>query len=202
MLRKIAIALTLVLFATGAAQAQVPLGLELSGGAAFPTKDFGDAALKTGAGFEFTATLRVLPHMHVYGGWDWHSFVMDRAFYGTKFDVEDTGYAFGLMFRHPLVRDNSGWIRAGGIYNHIEIENDAGDIVADSGHELGWEVGGGMFIPLTQNLALTPGVRYRALSAEVTPAQTVRPVDLNYVTAQLGLAWTFGAPRGVAARTR
>ncbi len=61
-------------------------------------------------------------------------------------DFEETGYTFGLQFIHPLGTSEkiSYLIRAGGIYNHIEVENSAGDITADSGHGLGWEIGAGV----------------------------------------------------------
>lgn len=190
-----------VLFSAGAARAQSPFSMEVRGGAALATADLGDATLKTGAGVELTGAFRVMQHMHVYAGWDYHNFAMDTPFYGGNYDLEVTGYAFGLQFQHPLASSTSGWLRAGGLYNHLELENISGATVADSGHELGWEVGGGLRIPIGLNIALTPGVRYRTLSAELDVGQK-RPVDLSYVAAEIGLSWTFGSrtPTTVTAR--
>jgi opacity protein-like surface antigen len=182
------------------AQAQGRAGLELRGGAGLPTQDFGDATLKTGAGFELNFNYQVMPHLRVYAGWDWHRFVTDEPFLSSKYDVEDTGYAFGLNFKHPLANKLGGWVRGGGILNHAELENDDGDIVADSGHELGWEAGGGFSFALSPKLEITPGVRYRTFSADVEVGQNTIPVDMSYVAIEVGLTWTFGKPAMVAIR--
>lgn len=204
MFRNIAVGAALLIVSAGAAQAQVALqpGLELRGGAAFPTQDLGDAELKTGGAVELMANLRVLPHVHVYGGWGYTAFRMDKGLLGNKYDVEETGYNFGMQFRHPVYNSIGAWLMGGGIVKHIELENDAGDLVADSGHELGWEVGGGMTVPVAAGIAFTPGVRYRTFSADVTLGNTTVPVDLSYVTAEIGVLWTFGGSRTVTARTR
>lgn len=204
MFRSVAITTALlVLTSAAAAQAQGRFDIELRGGAAFPTRDLGDATLKTGGGAEATVGVRLLPHLHVYGGWDYFSFVMDKPLAGNKYDVEETGYAFGMAFRHPLYNQVGGWVRGGGLYSHIELENTAGDIVVDSGHELGWEVGGGLSVPVGSGFSVTPGVRYRSLSTDLAIGSTTVPVDLGYVAAEVGVRWTFGAPRGMTtARAR
>ena len=194
MSRSITFTVALVLAAgAGGAQAQGPIALELRGGGAIPTADLGETSLGVGFGFGIAGSYRLLPHLGAYVGWDWHRFATDEALLGNDYDVEDTGYAFGMQFQHPMVRGIEGWARAGGLYNHIELENDAGSIVADSGHELGWELGGGFSIPLGQRLALTPGARYRTFSATLEVDQVEVPVDLSYVALEVGLTWTFGA---------
>lgn len=140
--------------------------------------------------------------MHAYLGWDWHRLATRDAFQGDDVDVEDTGYAFGLQFRHPLVGAVGGWARAGGIYNPSELENRAASTVADSRHELGWEAGGGLHIPLGTHLALTPGVRYRTFSAKIDAGGGRVPVDLRYVAAEIGLSWCFGEAAATAANKR
>jgi opacity protein-like surface antigen len=191
----------LVALTSVSVQAQGRFGLELRVGAGFPTQDLGTASLNTGAGSEVVAMYRVMPHLQVYGGFDWYRFSTDTPFAGTHYDVENSGYAFGMQFRHPVVSSVSGWARAGGMYNHIELE-DADEIVGDSDHTLGWEVGGGLHIPLTANLALTPGVRYRSLSTDVKVGAVSTPVDMSYIATEIGLSWTFGSPRTVTARAR
>ena len=182
--------------------AQGPWSLELRGGPAFPTADLNDASLGTGAGFGVAASYRFLPHLGAYAGWDWHRLGLDEPFLGGDYDVEDTGYAFGLQFQHPMIRSIEGWVRAGGIFNHIEMEDDAGTIVDDSGHELGWEVGGGLSFPLGRHFALTPGARYRTFSTTIEIDDAQVPVDLSYLTAEVGLSWTFGARTLSAVRAR
>ena len=56
-------AVALMLLGAGAVEAQLPIELELRGGAAFPTQDLGDAELKTGGGAgdgNDTSTLSIL----------------------------------------------------------------------------------------------------------------------------------------------
>lgn len=189
---RIAVAALLLAFGAGAVQAQERVSLELRGGAAIPTADLGDAALNPGAGIGFNLAVRFLPHMHAYGGWDWVRLTTDEPFAGSDFDVENTGYAFGLQFRHPMFRNVSGWLRAGGLYKHIELENDALTDAIDSGHELGWEAGGGLSIPLTDRLAVTPGLRYRTFSADVEVNNVSIPVDMSWLGIEIGLNYTLG----------
>lgn len=188
----------LALASAGVAQAQSNIGVEVRGGAGFPTEDLGDASLLIGGGAGLTVNYRFMPHVLAYAGWDWFLFKTDQPFAGAAYDVENTGYAFGLQFQHPVVPGIGYWVRAGGTYQHIELEDDDGDVVADSGHELGWEAGGGVRVMLGRGFALTPGVRYRRLATELAVGQTSVPVDLAYVTAEIGLQYTFG-PRGLAA---
>ena len=66
-----------------------------------------------------------------------------------------------------------------------------GDIISDTGHGVGWEAGGGLTIPVGNRLMLTPGVRYRALARDLELGGITTPVDLQYVTVALGLAYRF-----------
>jgi hypothetical protein len=192
MKRLLIIPTLLLLLCATAAQGQDRFSIDFRGGAAFPTTDLGQTALKTGGGFGATASVRVLPHMRIYGGWDWTYFATDGAFEGSEFDVVPNGYAFGLQFQHPLRNEVYGWVRAGALYNHVELEDTSN--VVDSGHEFGWELGTGLRVPLIDRMALTPGVRYRMFSAdlEMSTTRTV-PVDINFVSAELGLSFSFGA---------
>jgi opacity protein-like surface antigen len=192
----------LAVASAGMAQAQSPVGLELRGGVALPTADFGAATLDAGGGGGFTINYRFLPHMLAYAGWDWFLLRTDEPFAGADYDVENNGYAFGLQFQHPVLKDVGYWVRAGGLYNHIELEDSNGDQIADSGHDLGWEAGGGLRVPLGQHFALTPGVRYRTLSTDLSVGQTTYPVDLSYVTAEIGVQYNFGARRVTSALVR
>lgn len=197
-MRRYVILLALLVPAGAHAQAS----LEVRGGAAFPTADLGPTALNTGGGFEVTAGYRFMPHLGVYGGWDWMRTSTDGPLLGSDYDVEDTGYAFGLVFRHPLLNALGGWARAGGIYNHVELENDDGDTVANSGHELGWEAGGGVQIPIGRSFALTPGVRYRSFSGSLDVENSSFDFDRSYLAVEVGLQWSFGGPAFAAFRNR
>jgi opacity protein-like surface antigen len=179
-----------LLTVAGLAGAQGRWSIEAGGGAAFATQRLGGADLGTGVGLEVNGRYRIMPHLAVYAGWDWHHFPSDRALNGDM-DFEDTGYAFGLRFEHPVTSRLAYWVRAGGTANHIEVEDARGDIITDTGHGLGWEAGGGLTVPIGQRLMLTPGVRYRALARDMELGGVTTPVDLKYVTVGLGLAYRF-----------
>ena len=156
------------------------------------SQDLGDADLGIGVGFEGTVAYRFMPHLAAYGGWDWYHFSADQSFAGADVDVEEAGYAFGLQFVHPLGESSLAYfIRAGGILSHIEMENDEGDIVADSKQGLGWEVGAGMVFSLGDRWHLAPGVRYRSLSRDIEIGAASTPVDLTYLAVEVGLSRSF-----------
>lgn len=158
----------------------------------FSTKDLGNANLKTGFGFEGTVAYKFLPHLAAYAGWGWNHFAADKSFAGTDMDFEETGYSLGLQFIHPIENSNLNYlIGAGAIYNHIEIENSNGDIIADSKHGWGWRAEAGIDVPVTEHLHLTPAVRYQALSRDFTIGETKTAGDLNYVSVGVGLSWSF-----------
>lgn len=186
-----AAALLVIGFATPA-QAQRAFALDLRGGATLPTEDLGSTELDRGLGFGLTASARVLQHAMLYAGWSWSGFDATETFPGAESRIEDTGYAAGILFQHPLARSIEGWVRAGALYNHIEIEDEDGALLADSGHEPGWEAGGGLFIPIGNRLALTPGVRYRTYAADLDTGTEAIDVDLSYVALDIGLTYSFG----------
>lgn len=186
--------LTFILFFTipGNLFAQKNWGIEFRPGADFAIKKLGDATLKPGFGFEGTVRYNVTPSLSAYAGWSWNKFKANESFAGKDNDFEETGYTFGLRFAKPLQNSKLSFlIEAGGIYNHIEIENTDGNIIADSKHGPGWQVGVGIMIPLSESFQLTPTIRYRALSRDIAVDDIKTPIDLNYISIGLGLGWKF-----------
>ncbi len=172
--------------------AQKRVSFELRGAANAAIQDLGDAKLETGIGIEGTIAYRFMEHLSIYGGWSWNHFASGESFAGTNIDFEETGYSFGLRFIHPIGTSNLSYlVGGGGLYNHIEAENEAGDIIADTGHGLGWQLDAGIVIPIGESLRITPGIRYRALSREFQIDAFKTPVDLNYLSAGLGISWLF-----------
>ncbi|HKL18959.1 MAG TPA: porin family protein [Halalkalibaculum sp.] len=181
-----------LLVATENASAQSPLSWEVRTGVDFATQDLGDADLNTGFGFEGTLSYSFMPHLSVYAGWGWHRFSADDSFAGSDTDFEETGYTFGLQYMHPIGTSQTEYfIRGGAIYNHIETENDAGDITADSDHGLGWQAGAGLAFELGNRWKLMPGIRYRSLSRDIDIGNTTTDIDLTYIELGVGLSRSF-----------
>lgn len=172
--------------------AQDRWSLELRPGINYAVKDISDADLKLGFGGELTAAYRFLPHLSGYVGWSYNNFAVEQSFAGPDASFEETGYTFGLQFIHPLGELNIDFlIRLGGTYNHIEIENNDGEIIIDSGNGLGWQAEAGIVIPISNKFELLPSVRYRSLSRDITIENMSTPVQLDYISIGLGLRWLF-----------
>jgi hypothetical protein len=169
--------------------------VELRGDAAFPTQDLDNANLDTGFGFEAIVAYKFMPHLGAYAGWGWHHFGSDGAsFAGTDVTFEETGYTFGLEFIHPIGKSSASYfVQAGGLYNHIEVEDDNLGITTDSGHGLGWQIGAGISFPLDADKKwhVTPSLRYRSLSRDMEFSGVKTDVDLSYVAVGVGISRAF-----------
>jgi hypothetical protein len=194
MKRILVIAVSMIVgLATTDSMAQGRWGIDIRGSVAFPTQELGKADLNTGFGIEPTVHYRFMPHLGAYLGWGWHRFTTDNMVATAEMDVEETGYSFGLQFVHPIQGTSlSYFVRGGGVYNHIELENDEGNITADSGHGLGWQAEAGLAIPISEYWNIMPGVRYRALGREIDIENVKTEVDLNYVSVGVSFSRTLG----------
>jgi hypothetical protein len=185
------LAAAVVFILAGTAQAQDRVRVELTPGVLFPTEQVAATDLDTGFGAGANVSVRVLPRLSPYVGWDWRRWRGDTLL-GTRSGVEETGYAFGVRYDQPLGgAAPTLFVRGGGTYTHFEIENAAGDVVADSGHGLGWEVGAGLAIPLGSRWHVAPGVRFRSVQRDVDFGVIRRPVSLRYVALEVGLSRGF-----------
>lgn len=183
--------LSLLLVATPSI-AQDRFGIQLSIDGSMATQDIGGADLTPGFGFEANLTYRFMPHLSSYAGWGWQRFGSDDSFAGTEVDFEETGYRFGVQFVHPLgATPVDYFIRAGGMYNHIEVENGDGDITTDSGHGLGWQVGAGVSVPLGAKWRFMPGLRYQSLSRDIEVGSFTTDADLNYAALEFSFHRAF-----------
>lgn len=185
------VALTL-LTAFNQSIAQHKWSLEFRPGVDYATQDIADADLGIGFGFEGIIAYRFMPHLAAYAGWSWNHFAVDQSFAGPDAGFEETGYTFGFQFIHPIGESSLSYlIRLGGTYNHIEIENNDGDIIIDSGHGLGWQAEARLVIPLSEKFSLLPTVRYRSLNRDIDIENVSTSVDLNYLSVGVGLSWSF-----------
>lgn len=186
--------LTILLLAAYPAAAQSPWAVDIRGGAAFPVEELGDVELDTGGGLGATLSWQVQPEFALYGGWDWANFTTGEPLGGVEVDVEMTGYNFGVRFErpaHPALGNLRYRIGAGGLFSHIEVEDDDGELVDDSEHGLGFEVEAGLLIPVGMQWTLVPGARFRSLSRDLELVEVELPVDLRYIQAEVGLQFTF-----------
>ena len=172
--------------------AQDKWGLELRPGVDYATQDILDADLGLGFGAELTIAYSFMPHLAAYAGWSYNNFAVDQSFAGPDASFEETGYTFGFQFIHPIGESTLSYlVRVGGTYNHIEIENNDGDIIIDSGHGLGWQAEAGLVISLSERISLLPSVRYRSLNRDIEIENENTSVNLNYLSVGVGLSWSF-----------
>ena len=167
--------------------------VELRGSGQVSTQDATRDTRENGFGLEATVQYRVLEHVAAYAGWAYSHFAALESIAGPDMDLEQTGYVAGLRFEHPI-RDGAPvryWVRTGATYDHLELENADGDIVDDSGHGLGWEIGAGLAVPIRDQWTVTPGIRYRALSRDLDPGAATAAVDLRSVGFELGIRRAF-----------
>lgn len=186
-----ALAVLAGMFGTTAQAQRMTLDLRSAGASA--TEELAGTDLDVSFGIGGTVALRVQPHLHVYGGWDWLHFGSDHSFAGANRDFEETGYTFGLRFEQPFTPSGRLLYRvdAGGTWKHVEVENSAGDILYDSGHSLGYECGAGMVLAIGDTWRFVPMVRYRSLSPEFDMGNQVMRGDLRYVGLEAGLSYRF-----------
>lgn len=155
----------------------------------FPTSDFVDTDVKVGFGFEFAIGYQFIEHFGAYVGWGHNNFKIEDS----DIDFDETGYTFGLQFIHPIGSSESlsYLIRAGTIYNHIEVEDIDGTLIDDTGHGFGWEVGAGLNYLIGSNWSLRPQMGYRTLSRDLNMAGATTKIDVNYIAFGLGIAKIF-----------
>ena len=169
--------------------AQDKWSLEFRPGINYATQNIADADLGLGFGAELTIAYSFMPHLAAYAGWSYNNFAVDQSFAGTDASFEETGYTFGLQFIHPIEETGLSYlVRAGGIYNHIEVENTEGNIISDSKHGLGWQAEAGLVIQLSDKFSLLPSVRYHLLNRDIEINNVSTSVDLNYVSVGVGLS--------------
>lgn len=184
--------LVLLSMSSFAQDSEKRFGFELGSGASLAISKPGDAELKPGFGFEGIFHYRFMEHAGIYGGWGWNRFGADNSFAGSDVCFEETGYVFGLQFKHPVGKDaTSYYVRAGGLYNHIEIEDSEGKITHDSGHGMGWQLAAGLDFQLGKNWSLTPGIKFNTLSREVENEGVNIPLVLYYLQLRAGINKKF-----------
>ena len=97
-----------------------------------------------------------------------------------------------LRYVVPVSYRARPWVRAGGLYNHVELEGVSdGVLVADSKHTLGVEAAGGLEVALGGAWSLTPGLRYRRFEPTMRVGGVESSSTLSDVTFDMGVMLRF-----------
>lgn len=175
-----------------AQESEKRFGFELNSGLSAATKKINGASLNTGLGFEGLLHYRFMPHLGVYAGWGWNRFGTDESFTSNDFSYEETGYIFGLNFKHPIGNSNLGYyVRGGALYNHIETDDSNGETIHDSKHGFGFQLAGGLVIDLGRNWNFTPGVKFNSLARETDFEGMSNKLICQYISVRIGFAKNF-----------
>lgn len=175
-----------------AQESENSFGFELNTGSSFATNETINSDFNTGFGFEGILHYNFMPHMGVYGGWGWNRFSSGNSFVGKDACFEETGYVLGLQFKHPIEGTSiSYYLRVGGMYKHIEIENEDGKIIEDSGHGLGFQLVGGIDLPIGSNWSITPNLKFNSLSREINFGELTKQLNYKFIAVSVGILKKF-----------
>lgn len=185
-----------VVLTPAAALAQAPVSLEIGADVAIPVQDLGNAELGTGFGLGARIHYGLARGIAAYAGWDWHRFSADLA--PDELDVTETGFALGLRYGKAFGAERPAgeaapawWIGAGGVLGQYDVEDEAGDPAGDTDYGIGWEAGAGISWPITDRIAVTPGLRLRQLRREVDMGLGPQDATLTYLAIGAGVTVGF-----------
>lgn len=184
-----------------------PLSVEVRGGAAFPMGDFADERqgnAETGWGYGGNVSLQLNPALALYAGYDRFEFPSDNFevdLPGNVGDVDgkwiDSGFSGGVKLMLPLATMSrlGPWVKGGVVYRKlgVNLDDERFDELEDeleTDPALGFEVGGGLSLPLGPRVAVTPGVRYLSYSADPVDGGDGE-VNVSHLTLDLGLSIRF-----------
>lgn len=189
----IALAIFAMLTLSGFAQEKVKkFGVELNGGPTYALHELGGADLHFGLGYEVIFQYSFTKHIGIYTGWGYTNFSAKDSSTSPFDCFDETGYVLGLQFQHPIGSNPiSFFVRGGGLVNHLEVEDENGDLIVDTKHGLGWQLAGGVEIPLGSNWSITPGVKFNSLSRTSETEDSTIKFDLDYLSIRLGIIKRF-----------
>ena len=186
------IVLTLLITNCIAQNNQSKFSFELNAGPSFATQSLAGTDLNVGGGFEGIFNYQLMTHLGVYAGWGWNKSPSSESFQEIDADFEETGYVFGLQFKHPFRSSQISWVvRLGGLYNHLEIEDSEGEILWDTGHGLGIQAAAGLDVPLGMKWSLSPMIKFHSLSRDLDIESTTNNFDLRYFAPRVGIVRQF-----------
>jgi hypothetical protein len=175
---------------SGSANAQlgIPLSVEGRVDYAVPVGDFDDT-VDEGLSFGAGVSAGVSPGIGLYATYSRTQFDIEGL---DEVEVEDTGFSVGVTTALPSVSGIAPWVGAGVVLHQFDF-NDETDEDGNDGIEedIGFEVGGGLALPLARNVRLTPGIGYRQYGVDVGTLLGEAEFDVQYFTAGVGLNISF-----------
>lgn len=182
----------ILLFCCGTLFAQQRWSAEFRPGLSIPTEKLGENDIKVGYGLEAKIAYKMMPHLRVYGGWAWNEFRSGSGSEPPNIKIDETGYTFGFELTLPVTRPPlTYYVFAGGVYNKINIEDITNNVMANSDHGLGWQLGGGLDYEFATHWSVRPEVKYHSLKGDVELLGVTESVSLNYIGFSVGLLRSF-----------
>lgn len=188
-------ALFLLVNSANAQERRRMVGFEITAGPSVALGKIGDYSVGRGKGIEGIVSFMPMKHFGLFAGWGWN------LFKSGNYDFEDNGYMFGLQFKDDFNTSKfSYYLRAGGLYNHIEVEDATPGIVggftSDSGHGLGIHASGGVQYSLGKGWCVNSNLKFQHLKKNVgLPDSEGEPVatsvNLNYIALRIGIVKYF-----------
>lgn len=183
--------------AVNAALAQTPPRFAVEGrvGGAAPTGQWNDTnEINYGMSAGLNAQFWLTPSFGLYAGWDWTRFSMDRPDLAHTIDATavDSGFRGGAITPYRMRSGATApFLFAGGLFNRTAYYLSDGREVAGltSNENLGYEVGGGLSIPLGGSV-ITPTISYRTHQAVFGPpggGAGPNEVTVIYILANVGI---------------
>lgn len=165
---------------------------EINGGIALSAKYPGDVINNIGAGAEALFHYRFAKNLGLYGGWGYNAFRSEYEPAGNRCDFEETGYIIGLQYKRPLESATvSFFVRGAFQYKHIEIEDPSGELLFDTTHGPGAQVGFGLDLPLSDKWSVVPELKFSTLPAGIDNTTVDLIPDRNYFSARIGILKKF-----------
>jgi hypothetical protein len=178
----------LALAAPPAVQAQ-NVSVELRGSITKPTGSFGDAGginANGDAGLGGDIILSANPSLSFYGGWSREMFDCEGC--GSDESINSSGFEGGVKL---LMHRNQGvlpWVRGGIIAHELTVDQGGTETTSNMGY--GFQVSGGLDIPLGEVLSFSPAIRYQQYQAEfdvIGDNFIVAQQDVKQLSADFGL---------------
>jgi len=171
-----------------------PFSVEVRGGIAIPTGEFGEdedgLGVKSGTTLGANATFHFMPLLGIYAGYSRNQFDIEGE---DDADIIDSGFEAGvrLAVPTPLIPIDP-YVKVGAVYHDLKLQSGDGntEIAFTSDRSFGFEVGAGVGIGLGPKLSFTPQVTYTRYTPDFDEEELglegVVP-DVSHVRVDVGL---------------